>query len=344
MGVTTNLARTGFNFQYVPTLRTKSGEVTALRWVQQQAKDRVVPILQVMPSVSATFAADMAAAWGGFPAILDGTAQTTASGSAAAFNSVFGSLGAAGIPVLPLVEFGGAPIYMAAVLAAQNQFAPGLALRVTLVDLPNASTWAAQHGLNPASIDLIIDCGHVAEIDPQLMAPVVTNALQTAASSLNGWRSLTLSASSAPKDASGLPTGTNVFPRRAWRLWSALAPTFPHLHFGDYGISHRDLSEPPGYAMANATVSPRYAVQNDWVLLKGVSTRGANGVPMATQYHGHAQTLSAATYFGGLLGCWADGQIAQIAARAGVGSSGNRGSWVGFGLNRHVSLVCAQLP
>ncbi len=102
MGVTTNLAITGFNFQYVPTLRTKAGEVTALRGMQQQAKSRIVPILQVMPSVSATFVADLAAAWGGFPAILDGTTQTTASGSAAAFSALFGGLGAAGIPVLRL--------------------------------------------------------------------------------------------------------------------------------------------------------------------------------------------------------------------------------------------------
>jgi hypothetical protein len=344
MGVTTNLAQTGFNFQYVPTLRTKAGEVTALRWVQQQAKSRVVPILQVMPSVSATFVTDLAAAWGGLPVILDGTVQTAASGSAAAFNAVFGGLGAANVPVLPLVEFGGQPNYLAAASAAQNQFAPGLAIRVSLVQLPNAPAWAAQQGFNPASADLIIDCGHVAEIDPQLMAPVVTNALQAAAASLGGWRSVTLSASSAPKDAGGLAKGVNLFPRRDWRLWSALAPTFPGLHFGDYGISHRDLSEPPGYAMANATVSPRYAVQTDWVLLKGVSTRGASGLPMRAQYHGHAQTLSTAVYFGGVPSCWADGQIAQIAARAGVGPSGNRESWVGFGLNRHVSLVCSQLP
>jgi hypothetical protein len=344
MGVSTNLAQTGFNFQYVPTLRTKAGEVTALRWVQQQAKSRVVPVLQVMPSVSATFVADLAAAWGGLPAILDGTAQTAASGSPAAFNAVFAGLGTAGIPVLPLVEFGGQPNYLAAASAVQNQFAPGLALRVSLVWLPNAPAWVAQQGFNSASVDLIIDCGHVAEIDPQLMAPVVTNALQAAAVSLGSWRSVTLSASSAPKDAGGLATGANIFPRRDWLVWSALAPTFPGLHFGDYGISHRDLSEPPGYAMANATVSPRYAVQDDWVLLKGVSTRGASGLPMRAQYHSHAQTLSAAANFGGVPGCWADGQIAQIAARAGVGPSGNRESWVGFGLNRHISLVCAQLP
>ncbi len=242
------------------------------------------------------------------------------------------------------MEFGGQPTYLAAASAVQNQFAPGLALRVSLTQIPNAPAWAAQQGFNPASVDLIVDCGHVAEIDPQLMAPVVANTLQAASASLGGWRSVTLSASSAPKDAGGLPTGVNVFPRRDWRLWSALAPTFTSLHFGDYGITHRDMSEPPGYAMANATVSPRYTVQNDWVLLKGVSTRGANGLPMTAQYHGHAQTLSVAPYFGQVPSCWADGQIAQIAARGGVGSSGNRESWVGFGLNRHVSFVCAQLP
>ena len=68
VGVTTNLASTGRQFQYVPTLRTKAGEITALQNLQAQDKQRTVPVLQIMPSVSATFAADFATAWSGQPA------------------------------------------------------------------------------------------------------------------------------------------------------------------------------------------------------------------------------------------------------------------------------------
>jgi hypothetical protein len=121
----------------VPTLRTKAGEVTALRWLQPQAKIRVVPVLQIMPSVSATFVADLAAAWGNLPIVLDGTAQSSASGSAGSFNAVFGALGAAGVPVMPMVEFSGQPPYLAAALGLQNQYSAGLAVRVGLMQVPH---------------------------------------------------------------------------------------------------------------------------------------------------------------------------------------------------------------
>jgi hypothetical protein len=109
-------------------------------------------------------------------------------------------------------------------------------------------------------------------------------------------------------------------------------------------MAHRDLSEPPGFAMANATVTVRYATDADWLIRKGVSTRGANGQPMATQYHAHSQQLVAHPLFGGVPGCWGDGQISQIASTAGAGRSGNRGTWVALGLNRHLSVVAAHLP
>jgi len=343
MGITTDLRVSGQKFQYVPTLRTKAGEIAALKNLHAQVKQRIVPILQITPTISANFATSLAAAWSGRPIILDGIAQAQ-NGSAKEFNLLFKDLGNSGVPTLPLVETGANPTYVAAVFNARNQFTPGLALRVQLTQVANAQQWLAQAGGSPLETDLIIDCGHVAEIDPQLIAPVAINVLQSAAPTLISWRSVTLSSSAAPKDASLLNHGPNLVPRRDWQLWSTIAPHFPSLHFGDYGIAHRDLTEPPGFAMANATVTPRYTVNDAWLIRKGRSTRGVNGQPMPLQYHGHAQALAADPNFGQVPDCWADAEIAQIAARGGAGKAGSRETWVGLGLNRHISFVCHQLP
>lgn len=276
------------------------------------------------------------------PIIVDGSAETNRSGSSAAFNSFFAALGRSGLPIVPLVDVGATQTYGMAVSNALNQFASGLALRVPLHQLQTAPGWLAAFGESPASTDLLIDCGHIADINPGLLTPVVLNALGGA--TLTGWRSVTLSASAAPKDASSLNTGPNLIPRRDWQLWSATSGQFPPIHFGDYGIAHRDLTEPPGYAMANATVTPRYTLDNEWLIRKGRSQRGPQGQPMAAQYHGHAQALVRHPNFGGIGGCWADAEIAQIAARGGVGRSGGRKTWVSLGLNRHISLVCDRLP
>lgn len=344
MAVTDNLPQTGKRVQYVPTFRTKAGEVTALANLQAADKLTTVPVLILLPRLSAAFVADFANAWPGLPVIVDGSVETSATGSAVAFQNFFRGLGNAGVRVCPLLEPNSDVTYRAGVQQVQNQYAPGLALRVALADLANAPAFVGQLGAPPAQVDLLIDCGHVAEIGAALMAPVVTGALQGAGQSLAAWRSVTLISSAAPKDASNLAAGPNMVPRRDWQLWSAIAGNFPDLHYGDYGISHRDWSEPPGFAMVNATVTPRYSLDQDWLILKGRSTRGVNGIPMRVQYHGHAASLVAHPNFGQLPACWADDQITQLAARAGTGGSGNRETWVARGVNRHVSLVCHRLP
>lgn len=344
MGVTTNLGQTGRAFQYVSTIKAKSGEVEALSNIDPVQKPRIFPIFQIMSSVSSSFPADLSTAWPGLPVGLDGSFRSANDGSALAFTALFQAIGAAGVPVLPVINAGTTGAYPAAVGAVLNQFAPGLVLRVPLEMLGTAAQWLGQFGVNPQDTDLLIDAGHVADFSPALLTPVVVTALHQNAATLPAWRSVALVSSSAPKDASGLAGGPNLIPRRCWQVWSTVAPSFPALHFGDHGISHRDLTEPPGYAMANATVTPRYSLQNEWLIRKGVTTRGAQGVLMGTQYHGHAQALAAHPAFGQVPGCWADGRIQQIAGQAGAGSSGNRETWVGLGFNRHASVVCAQLP
>ncbi|RAI36779.1 beta family protein [Rhodoplanes serenus] len=333
---------TGRRYRYVPTLRTKAGEVAALANLVGQAKQRTLPIFLITPKPAASFTRELAAAWSGSPVVLDGSGDAAATNSAANFNSLFSSLGQGGVPAIPLVEAGGVPTHIAAALSAQNRYGPGLVLRVNIDDLPNAVAWAAAHSVIPSRTDLLIDCGHIADVPPTLIAAAVGAGLNN--HPLNGWLSVTLSSSAAPKDVSNLQPGPNLVPRRDWALWSALTSSYPMLHYGDYAIAHRDLSEPPGFAMANATVSPRYCLDNDWYIRKGRSTRGANGQPMAAQYHGHAAALSQHAQFGGLTGCWGDAHIVQIARQAGVGRSGSRETWVSIGVNRHISLVCDRLP
>jgi hypothetical protein len=305
-------------------------------------KMRTVPVFQIPPSMAVNFVSGLATAWGNLPLALDGVFDTHTSGSAHRFTQLFAQMGAANLPVVPVLEYGATPAYTQAAMAAVNQFAAGLLLRIDAGALQSAPAYAQQIGVNPADIDLLIDVGHVAGISPGLLAPAVANMMNSV--NLTEWRSVTLTSSAAPKDASALVAGPNMVPRRDYQLWSTLSAGFPQVHFGDYGISHRDLTEPPGYAMANATVTPRYALPNDWLIRKGSSIRGASGQPMTAQYHNHAQALAAHPNFGAVANCWADTEIQQIAARAGVGPAGGRETWVGYGLNRHISVVDSQLP
>ena len=96
-------------------------------------------------------------------------------------------------------------------------------------------------------------------------------------------------------------------------------------------------------AMAAATVSVRYAIDDNWVMIKGRRTTGASGLPMGDQYRAHARALVRRSDFGGLTGCWADQRITTIASNPGI-SAGGRPQWVEINANRHFALIVDRLP
>jgi hypothetical protein len=323
-------------------LKTKAGEAVALGHLTDERKARIFPIFQVGENPPPTFAVRMATTWAGRAAALDGLFNFNLTGSTAHFDGVFNALAGHGIPVVPSLQINAPPAYLASVVAKVGQHAPGLVLRTNLASLPTAPAYAAAQGWPTGSIDLVVEVGHIAEFDPASLAAYVSTALATnVAAGL--WRSVSLSSSSAPKDFGGLPYGVSVIPRRDWILWNGLVqPAGQRIDYSDFGVSHLDLTEPPGVAMARATVSVRYTAANHWVMIKGTSTNGPNGLPMGDQYLSHAQTLIARPDFNAIPPCWADDRIRAIAA--GTSSPGGRSQWVEINTNRHLSLVAETLP
>jgi hypothetical protein len=218
-------------------------------------------------------------------------------------------------------------------------------VRARLVDLDTLDSWISGHGWTHQDIDLVIDAGHVGSYDPKLFELVVQTAIEKHLHPIKPWRSICLAGAAAPLDMTGLPPGLSIVPRRDWALWRTVATHNPfNMHYGDYGISHPDLTEPPPLAMTRATVSVRYTTEDDWIVLKGKPMAGAKGQPMPILYRAHAKKLAGDPRFNGLSNrCWGDTRIEQISS-SGSGPAGNRTSWVAIGVNRHLSLVAARLP
>jgi hypothetical protein len=344
MAVTTNHALTGHRYYYVPTLKTKVGEATALYRLDPTMKRRTFPIFRITPSLASSFPANLVTAWTGCPAALDGTDETHIAGTPATFSALFHLLGRGSIPIIPVINLDAMPLYLGSVAAVMNSYAPGLVLRVPVTGLSVAQGWLASQGWTPANTDLLIDCGHLADVNLQFAEAGVRTMLAAASATLHIWRSVTLTASAAPKDASSLSYGPNLIPRKDWMLWQAINIPFPMLNFGDYGVSHRDLSEPPGPAMALATVTARYTLDQDWLIRKGRRTTGHSGIPMSVQYLDHARNLSVHPGFGGVPGCWGDGEISAIAVSVPKRTAGSRTTWASYTISRHISKACSQLP
>lgn len=337
------MGRHALVYRYVPSLRAKAGEATALTHLSAAAKDRLFPIVHLAAEVPVAFVPRLGQAWAGRSLALDGLFNFDATGSGLALQTTFAGLRSLGVTVVPSVEYGAQAGYMAVVASLAQGAATGLVVKVRLGHLHLVTAWLAQGGWDPRNVDLVVLAGHLADFGaPGVLDQLVLNALQTFPNP-QSYRSVTLSGSSAPKDMSNLGLGMNPVPRLEWALWQTVSPQVPfRLDYGDHAMTHPDMSDPPGFVMGNATVSVRYTVDNDWIVIKGRPVSGKNGILMPAQYRDHAQTLAAHPAFGGLTGCWGDGRIQQIVA--GTGTPGSRQTWVEIGANRHLSLVADRLP
>ena len=329
-------------FRYVPLLRSKSGEATALQNLSNDDKDRVFPLVHVMPDIPAQFVTRVGAGWQGRRMALDGHWAFANTGSTVGFSTLANTLTGLGVLILPSMEVGAVPNYIGAVQRIATAGRNGVVVKSSLGDLLNLNSWLTEIRLPPTSVDLVVVAGHVPDITLAALQPPTVHALANL-SGANAFRSITLASSAAPKDFGALPHGQSSVRRLDWELWNNVAPNVPfQLDYGDYGISHHDLTEPPGFAMARATVSVRYTRDADWLVIKGRPTSGATGIPMPTQYLSHAMALVGAPGFGGIAGCWGDARIQQIAA--GAINSGSRPTWVMQSVSRHLSLVADRLP
>lgn len=329
-------------YRYVPLLRAKAGEANALFNLTPAAKDRMFPVVHLPVTVPTTFSTKLGQAWAGRRLALDGLFNFDANGSAIDMQTVFAALMAAGVTVVPCVEYGAQVGYLNVAGGLANGAGSGLVVKTRLGHLGAVQGWLANAGFPPAQVDLVVVAGHIADFGDGVLDQLVVHTLQNFPQP-EIWRSITLAGSAAPKDASALGLGANMIPRLDWTLWQNTHAVVPFkLDYGDHAISHPDMTEPPGYVMGNATVTVRYALDNHWLILKGRPVSGNTGVPMPAQYLGHAQTLVARPDFNGLVGCWGDDRIVQIAA--GAVSPGSRQTWVEIGVNRHLSLVADRLP
>jgi hypothetical protein len=221
---------------------------------------------------------------------------------------------------------------------------PGVMVKVGLNQLRNVLAWVTNQNWNPSEIDLVVTLGEIANFDPGTLIPAVINTIQNNIQNPSPWRTITLSSSSAPQDHGGLAVGRNDVPRLEWEVWSGVvAAALPYqIDYADYSTVTPDLTDPPGYVMSRATVSVRYTIDDYWIILKGRPTTGRTGQAMGQQYRAHGRTLVADRSFGGLVGCWTDGIIQQIAN--GTRSAGGRAQWAGYAANRHLSFIANRLP
>jgi len=130
-------------------------------------------------------------------------------------------------------------------------------------------------GLNPSSVDLVIDMRDLYSLDAEVINSQTINILQNI-SHLNNWRSLVLAGGSFPIDLVELKADQiHPIERVEWSNWAKVSVNneidrIPA--YSDYGISHPLISE-TGIGIPNASASIRYTCENEFSVYRGRGTR-----------------------------------------------------------------------
>ena len=272
---------------YVPVLKVKRGEKSALQLIDFGLRKHITPLLEIVEwrkrKKGSTLASHLDTAFKGLAkslrmysrCFLDARELAPLGPSAA--QQVFTRAAAAGIPFIPVTG-----INRADATAALRHTERGLAIRLTRDEFEagNLSSsliaFMTRHDIGPGDTDLILDLGPVENMVTEGVARFATQFLGDVPDP-NRWRTLTLSASAFPKSMGVVDRHSHaVVDRTEWLAWQRLrdrgqlvrVPTF-----GDCAIQHPSGVEGFDPRMMQVSAAVRYALADSWLLIKGESTK-----------------------------------------------------------------------
>ena len=340
---------------YVPVLKVKRGEKSALQLVALDLRKHITPLLEVVewrkrqekPTLAShldTAFKDLAKSLLMYPRCFLDARELAPQGPLAA-ELVFTRAAGAGIPFIPVTGINRADTF-----AALNNRDRGLAIRLTRDEFEtgnlssNLLAFMTRHDIELEDTDLILDLGPVENMVTAGVTRFATQFLGDVPEP-NRWRTLTLSASAFPKSMGVVDRDSHsVVARAEWLAWKRLrdcrqlvrVPTF-----SDCAIQHPSGVEGFDPRMMQVSASVRYALAESWLLIKGKSTKTK---PAKEQFPLLAKRLAYAhlqDHFHGVSHC--EGCASIKRAADGHPRLGSAEVWRRIGTIHHITEVTQTL-
>jgi Beta protein len=342
---------------YVPIIKSKRGEFTAIRLLHDDIKEHIRPFVDVLPpsrfapkpktlAEQLTWVADhVSKAWAG--ALWVDTFDVGPSivhGKQVAIEFICQALRAKTLAPVPVTGFEREVVHDQAVRRFVSEAATGVCLRLEEEDLLLPTKLPALLGsklkllgVEAPSVDLLFDLRYLDETPAAARVQLLTRALQNIGS-LDTWRSIICAGSSMPNSLDGVcARGSHGYlARRELEIWLALqhAPVKRMPTFGDY------TTVPPQYAdMDTRTIAKhlgpnvKYTLDKRWYVSRGHSFQKSG----SAQYFGIARDIVSLPDFRGPTASDGDSFIAQRANGGAGVKCGNPEQWVTASVNSHIS-------
>lgn len=272
--------------EYVPVLKVKRGEKSALRSLSSSIARCITPLLEVVERRESQLGAHVEKALSNLAASVKGfsrcflDARELASDGEAGARLVFERAAAEGIVFTPVTGL----TRTADVAAALADRKRGVALRLTRDELENSvlthelPAFLVRHRIDPEETDLILDLGAVDDMISEGIS-ALSAAFLEAVGEHSRWRTFTISASAFPVSMRIVDRSSHKMVERSeWVSWRdslhARRGDLKRLPtFSDCCIQHPRGVEGFDPKTMQVSASIRYTWRDWWLLIKGESTR-----------------------------------------------------------------------
>jgi hypothetical protein len=345
---------------YVPILKFKNAEMSALRLVPPEDKRHMTPLLELSPNLIALkqrkglinrdllkeVTKEVATSWGFAPIFIDIELLEAVLPWRKGKHpiSLMAEAGRQfGLRIIPVTSLSRSPEYQDSIEEIVAADRRGVCLRLNENNLRNPNLekelkkLLLRLKLTPKRVDLIVDFQVTDNISMKLTE--VCNRLPF----LPSWRTFTVASGAFPKDLTKLEKNQqHELKRGDWLYWSRQLKDGPVLarrpSYGDYTVQHPIYYEPP--EQPNISASIRYTSHSYWVIMRGEGLLNEGG-PGHAQYWAEARLLSKRKEFCGQDFSKGDEYIYKIGQQ--TKKTGNPRTWILAGINHHLIFVARQI-
>ncbi|MCA9627892.1 MAG: beta family protein [Myxococcales bacterium] len=354
---------------YVPVLKVKPAEKSALRRLDPAIAAHVTPLVEIVerkpkpakkkgdPDVLPSVDDHLKTSFKGFGTAVEGfqryllDCREIASDGHAAAAAAFARAHAIGVPFVPVTSL----LRTSDVAAALSHRAHGVALRLSVDEFESGliptrlPKFLQDHSIKPSEVDLLVDLGAVDQmIDVGVQA--LAAGFLAAVPMPSAWRTLTLTGCAFPSSMGAVNANAQATVNRLeWLYWrDALHANRAALTrlptFSDCAIQHRDGVEGFDPRKMSASAAIRFTDGDSWLLVKGESMKlkgGKQFQALSAKLLGSANTTVAADHCAGCAGVHT--------AAACVTGFGSLLKWRELGTIHHItqtveSLAALQWP
>lgn len=351
---------------YVPILKGKQGEFSALKQLAYTSRSFLTPLIDV-PRVPVKnrsnpleYHLDKQAgrikdAWGDhspiFVDLIDLPLHARTSAQRHPVLHLGESLAALSVDSIPVTGTDRDGAYQAAIRELIRKTGSPVAIRLLPDELETPSQ--IEDDLSelldviatvPENAHLLMDLRSLMRRDADSCASMCAQAIGSI-SEIGRYLSLTVAGSSIPQSLAEIvkARSTGTIRRREVDVWAQLQRAKGLVRrpsFGDYGAVHPDLMDlDPSKITVAADI--RYTVANAMLIMRGSSTK--HHPQGFGQYHDLAKELVARSEYEGRNFSWGDEEIYRKAHAVPGNGPGNKTTWVTIATNHHLEFVIREL-